>query len=108
MANWKLRIDQANTEIKQADQKRLQAIAGPSKIPYSNLQNIPGIIANVPSYQQFALSMKQYLNEVLREVASFKKLDRYNILALDHFEGIWPVVTILTPSYSQATVHIPS
>ncbi|MGA9151816.1 MAG: hypothetical protein WBZ36_14655 [Candidatus Nitrosopolaris sp.] len=73
MANWKLRIDQANTEIKQADQKRLQAIAGPSKIPYSNLQNIPGIIANVPSYQQFALSMKQYLNEVLREVASFKK-----------------------------------
>jgi hypothetical protein len=42
-----LKIDQANEEIKETDRKRmeLQAMAGPSKIPYMNLQNIPGIIA---------------------------------------------------------------
>jgi hypothetical protein len=61
MANWKLKIDQANEEIKQADRKRmeLQAMTGPSKVPYTNSQNIPRVIANVPSYQQFVTQQKR-------------------------------------------------
>ena len=61
MANWKLKIDQANEEIKETDRKRmeLQAMAEPSKIPYMNLQNIPGSIANVPSYQEFVTQQKR-------------------------------------------------
>ena len=60
MANWKLRIDQANEKIKQADQKRLQLqVMAPGKIPYPNLQ-FPGnelqtATANVPHMLNFLL-----------------------------------------------------
>lgn len=61
MANLKLKIDEENERIREADRKRmeLQAMTGPCKIPYANLQSIQGIIANVPSYHEFITQQKR-------------------------------------------------